>query len=218
MSIQNIARDLRVHYTTDGTEPKVNSQPYVKPFSVGDTTTVKAIAVKSKNEKSFTVTATFRKLPHNWTIKLLSKYSSQYSGGGDSGLIDGIRGSANLSDGAWQGYQGQDFVAVVDLGKIQTVSQLGAGFLQDLRSWIWMPRRIQFELSTDGQNFAPVLSISNDVPDNNYDVVVKDFGKAIAPRPARYVRVKAYNYGLIPAWHPGRGGQAWMFIDEIIIL
>ena len=62
-----------------------------------------------------------------------------------------------------------------------------------------------------------MLSISNDVPDNSYDVVVKDFVKAIPPRQARYVRVKAYNYGTIPAWHPGHGGQAWIFIDEIII-
>src|SRR6202040_2309290 len=101
------------------------------PFSIGDMTTVKAVAVNRENEKSFVVTATFRQIPNRWTIKLLSKYSSQYTGGGDSGLIDGLRGGANLSDGAWQGYQGQDFVAVVDLGRMQNVSQLGAGFLQD---------------------------------------------------------------------------------------
>ncbi len=217
VSIQTIARDLRVRYTTDGTEPTVDSRAYVKPFSIGDTTTVKAVAVNSKNEKSFVVTSTFHKISHHWTIKLVSKYSSQYTGGGDSGLIDGIRGSANLGDGAWQGYQGQDFVGVVDLGRVQNVSQLGAGFLQDVRSWIWMPTRVEFELSTDGEKFLPVISIPNDVPDNGYDVVVKDFVKAIPPRQARYVRVKGFNYGTIPAWHPGHGGQAWIFIDEIII-
>jgi predicted alpha-1,2-mannosidase len=217
VSIQTIARGARVHYTTDGTEPTVDSPRYVKPFSIDRTTTVKAVAINQENEKSFVVTATFHQIPHNWSIKLLAKYSSQYTGGGDSALIDGIRGTTNFGAGVWQGYQGQDFVAVVDLGKAQNVSRLGAGFLQDVRSWIWMPKRVEFELSTDGENFTRVLSITNDVRDDRYEAIARDLVKSVPSQPARYVRVKAYNYGTIPAWHPGHGGQAWIFVDEIII-
>ncbi len=93
-----------------------------------------------------------------------SNYSSQYTGGGDFALIDGIRGTANWSGGSWQGYQGKDFVAVVDLGSVQTVSKAGASFLQDIGSWIWMPRRVEIELSIDGKDFGPASSIMNDVP------------------------------------------------------
>jgi hypothetical protein len=46
---------------------------------------------------------------------------------------------------------------------------------------------------------------------------VRDFVRTIPPQSARYVRVKAYNYGRIPDWHPGNGGEAWIFIDEILI-
>jgi hypothetical protein len=35
--------------------------------------------------------------------------------------------------------------------------------------------------------------------------------------PARYVRVRAKNVGVCPAWHPGAGGKAWIFVDEIIV-
>ena len=34
---------------------------------------------------------------------------------------------------------------------------------------------------------------------------------------ARYVRVVAKNIGTIPDWHPGAGGKAWIFADEIIV-
>jgi hypothetical protein len=34
---------------------------------------------------------------------------------------------------------------------------------------------------------------------------------------ARYLRVKAINYGHLPDWQPGKGGQAWIFIDEIVM-
>ena len=33
--------------------------------------------------------------------------------------------------------------------------------------------------------------------------------------PARFVRVRAKNIGVCPAWHPGNGGAAWIFVDEI---
>jgi outer membrane protein OmpA-like peptidoglycan-associated protein len=34
---------------------------------------------------------------------------------------------------------------------------------------------------------------------------------------ARYVKVIAYNYGKLPEWHQGAGGDAFIFIDEIEI-
>ncbi len=156
-------------------------------------------------------------MPHNWNLALNTKYSSQYSGGGDQALIDGIRGTTNFSSGAWQGYQGRDLVAVVDLGQTQSVSKLGAGFLQDVGSWILMPVRVDFEVSTDGVNFVQVLSIANSVPNQNYETIIKDFTGTISPRVARYVRMHAYNFGKLPAWHAGVGGDAWIFADEILI-
>ena len=36
-------------------------------------------------------------------------------------------------------------------------------------------------------------------------------------RSARYIKVKAYNYGKLPEWHAGKGDDAFIFIDEIEI-
>ena len=209
-------------FTTDGSEPTWRSPRFNKPFTIDKTTTVKAMALDTHAVLSHVVTANFHQVPHDWKLTLLSQYSSQYPAGGDFAVIDGIRGTTNWSGGAWQGYWGKDFVAVVDLGKTQTISRLGAGFLQDAGSWIWMPRRVEFEVSLDGKTFTPVLSISNDVPDGsdaatNAGIVAKDFVKNVTRQEARYVRIKAVNFGKIPAWHPGSGGDAWIFVDEIII-
>lgn len=217
VSCETIVNDSKVYYTTDGVEPDRRARFFTTPFFIDRTTTVKAAAIDSRGQRSLTAAATYHKIPHNWSIQLNSKYSSQYTGGGDLALIDGIRGTTNFSGGAWQGYQRQDLVAIVDLGEMQYVSKLGAGFLQDVRSWILMPRRIDFELSSDGRSFVAALSIPTDVADNTDDVVIKDFVRAIPPQKCRYVRIKAYNYGKLPDWHPGRGGDSWIFIDEIII-
>jgi predicted alpha-1,2-mannosidase len=221
IDIQSIGGGGRILYTTDGSEPGAWSARFMKPFVVDKTTTVKAIEIY-RARLSNVASAKFYKIPHDWKLDLLSRYSQQYAGGGDAALIDGIRGTTNWTSGAWQGYWGKDLVAVVDLGKPQMVSKLGAGFLQDAGSWIWMPRAVTFEISLDGQNFAPVLTIPNDVPDGsdpavNAGTIAKDFVKNITPREARFVRIKAVNFGKIPAWHPGHGGDAWIFADEIII-
>ncbi len=39
-------------------------------------------------------------------------------------------------------------------------------------------------------------------------------GKSI---PAHYIRVFAKNRGVCPHWHPGAGGKAWIFADEIVV-
>ena len=44
-----------------------------------------------------------------------------------------------------EGYQGQDFEAVIDLKRATKISEVGGGFLQVARSWIWMPRSVSFE-------------------------------------------------------------------------
>ena len=206
----------RIFYTLDGAEPAVNSTQYEGEFDLERSTVVKAVALEG-GVKSTTAVARFQRVEHDWTLKLLSRYSAQYTAGGDEGLIDGVRGSAHFADGAWQGHQGQDFEAVVDLGRVETVKKLGAGFLQNVGSWILMPTRVEFALSADGEHFLPALTINNEVPDTNRDSVIKDLVRTIPPAKARFVRVKAYNYGKLPAWHPGAGGDAYVFVDEIII-
>src|SRR6185503_14868752 len=118
--------------------------------------------------------ATYRLIPNNWTVKIASKYSNQYTGGGDEGLIDGIRGTTSFASGEWQGYQGQDFVATIDLKRDTTVSEVGGGFLQNAGSWIWMPTHVEFEVSQDGMNFTRVANIKTDVAITDMESKIRD--------------------------------------------
>jgi hypothetical protein len=150
------------------------------------------------------------------TIDIKSKCSKQYTAGGPNGLIDGIRGESNFRLGGWQGYQDQDFEAIVDLGNVKPIHRIAAGFLQDARPWIWMPRYVEFWTSEDGQNFTLAATLKHNIPDTQMEVVVKDYEAKVNVN-ARFVKIFAKNLGTIPSWHPGAGYPAYIFIDEIIV-
>jgi predicted alpha-1,2-mannosidase len=217
VTVTGINKDLEFHYSTDGSEPTIRSQRYTRPILLDKAGTVKAIAIDRRRQTSLVVAAKYHQIPHKWTLVLTSKYSPQYNGGGDLAIIDGIRGTTNWSGGGWQGYQGQDLVATIDLGKVQKLSRLGAGFLQDVGSWIMMPRQINFEVATDARRFQPAVSIPVNVSERDSGVIIKDFTASLNGVEARYLRIRARTYGKLPSWHPGSGGDAWIFIDEIIV-
>ena len=102
----------------------------------------------------------------------------------------------------------------------KSVSNFSATFLQDQRSWILMPTKVEFYSSTDNINFTLITSVANDVDAKKEENTIKDFNyKSSKPINARYIKVKAYNYGRLPEWHIGYHdkGEAFIFVDEITI-
>ncbi len=217
IALKAITPDTEIHFTLDASEPNEKSPVYSAPITIDASAAVKAVAINKRGDKSLIMDATFVKKPNNWIVSIASKYSSQYTGGGDEGLVDGIRGTTSFASGEWQGYQGQDLIATVDLKKETEIKRVGGGFLQVARSWIWMPTHIEFEVSDDNVNFRKVADIKTDIAVTDMESKVRDYTQTIAPTKARYVRVHAYNLGKIPSWHPGAGGDAYIFVDEIII-
>ena len=205
-----------IYYTLDGSAPSKESLKYKEPIQINENTTLRAVSYNPTTGYSKTVEAQYFKYEKDKNIEIKSKYNRLYTAGGDEGLIDNVRGNENFSLGGWQGYQGQDFEAVVDLGSIKDVNEIGAGFLQSTRSWIVFPTSVIFEISDDNIHFKPYGTIRNTHPAQDYTPIVKDFTVKKRAK-ARYVRVKAINFGELPEWHLGAGGGAFIFIDEIIV-
>ncbi len=206
-----------LYYTLSGSEPDLNSACYQLPIVIDQTTVLKFFSHKEGEPQSRTVTAEFRKIPPGRTISLLSTYAPQYSAGGDMALIDYIRGPKNFRTGAWQGYEGQDLEAIVDLGGLQEINNLSAGFLQDIGSWVFLPEYVEFSISNDGKTFIPVGRVNNNISQSDNKIVIKEFAINVYPKQVRYVKLFAKSIMDCPSWHKGAGGKAWLFVDEITI-
>ncbi|MGK0387461.1 MAG: putative alpha-1,2-mannosidase [Maribacter sp.] len=190
-------------------------QLYTGPITLKKDT--KIIAILEKNGKaSKPITAEFFKIDGSREITLNSTYANQYAAAGDKALIDYLRGGKDYRTGRWQGYR-EDLNIVIDLGEIKPIQSISVGFLQDIRSWIFYPPSAEFYVSNDGKNFKKVSEFQNKFPDNEYGTFTSDYSSGELNTSARYIQIKAPNYGICPDWHLGKGGETWLFTDEIII-
>ncbi len=203
------------YYTLNGQQPDKRSKLYTGEFTCDTSLTIKAIAYSGKDSSSVTVSRIYKR-PNDWKITILSKYNKQYTAGGDIGVIDGQHGTTNWRSGEWQGYQGQDFECIIDLGKVKAIELITSSYLQDTRAWILFPKKVEYFVSEDGKNFKPFGAIENGIAADDYSVQLRSFSTTGATKVnARYVKVKAATLGKLPEWHMGKGGDAFIFIDEI---
>ena len=192
---------------------------YEKPFYINKSSIVSCFKKETVlSDFSNTISATFFKKPNNYSINIKSKYNPQYHAGGPDGLLDGILGTENWRKGDWQGYQSQDFEAVVDLQEVKSITEISARFLQDQRSWILMPTKVEYYISEDNVNFTFFGSINNTLdPKVEENIIINFTANETKGKKARFVKVIAKNFGKLPEWHQGFGGDAFIFIDEITI-
>ncbi|MCL2246471.1 MAG: GH92 family glycosyl hydrolase, partial [Lentimicrobiaceae bacterium] len=205
-----------LYFTTDGSIPTKNSLEYTQSIVIDTTTFFRAVAWHPETGYSNVVEASYYKFQKDKSIQILSKYSSQYTADGDEGLIDYIRGNVNFRLGGWQGYQAQDFAAIVDLESVQEIQEVGAGFLQDIRSWIFFPKSIHVETSIDGIHYEPYGDFYSPHPEDDFTAMVDDF-MIKKKTTARFIKIKAINYGNLPEWHLGAGYPAFIFVDEVVV-
>ncbi len=186
---------------------------YTKPVYIESSSGFRAYAEKN-SIKSFTEKASFFKIPKNRKVTLKTPYSKQYTGGGNNALINTIRGGSDFRTGNWQGYYGVDLDAIIDLGKVQKVNQMGIGFLQDQNSWIFMPLKVTFEVSTDGKTFYPAGTVVNRIDEHKKGGITKDFVLTHVDKKIRYIHLVAKNRAICPKWHKGYPNPSWIFTDE----
>jgi predicted alpha-1,2-mannosidase len=188
---------------------------YKQPLVLQRSTTLRAYAQRD-GVRSHVMESVFRQRKHDWTVSLSHPYAPQYPASGPQALLDGVEGGTEWVAGGWQGFEGQDLVATVDLKRPTEVRAVHANFLQDERSWIWPPTEVVVEASEDGKAWHRLGRVTHDVDPKAQAVTITTLGLETSVT-ARYLRLTAKSRGTCPAWHPGAGKPCWIFADEIEI-
>ncbi|WP_160715498.1 glycoside hydrolase family 20 protein [Chitinophaga solisilvae] len=201
-----------IRYTTDGSQPDGNSKiSDGKSILLQKNTTVKAMLYVSGKPAGRLFQQSF--LVHKATGAAISlqEAPNRFSSNAAT-LVNGIEGTHRYNDEQWTGFSARDLHAVIDLGSVQTVTQLGANTLNYHWQKMWPPVSLQFEASADGVHYQRI-AVTDSFPVNG----INRARWTIAPLKARYIRVTATNKGVIPPGEYVAGASSMMLIDEIIV-
>ena len=210
----------RIYYTLNGSTPDTHAILYTQPFYIKGDITIKAVAYSPAGGYSQVVEQTRQRFIADKKLTYITHPEPQYAENGAEGLIDRLYGVSNYRIGGWQGWTG-DMEVVIDLLQPKSLVSVGVDCLDNMRSWIFFPTKIDVSLSNDGKNYIHWATVENTefpaVRDRQEESVQHTFTCRGAYTTARYVRIKATNYGKMPDWHISAGEQAWLFCDEIEI-
>ncbi|MEC9049892.1 MAG: DUF4838 domain-containing protein [Candidatus Neomarinimicrobiota bacterium] len=155
-------------------------------------------------------------LAYGTTVSLKYPYSDKYPVGGETALTDGLRGTNDYHFN-WLGFEGYEMNAVVDLGKIRKINNISVNFLQDAKSWVWIPHTVTFSGSTDDVNYQQIKFARKKTDEYDYENIIESFSAKVKQIPFQFIRITTESFIQCPDWHLGAGGKAWIFADEIVI-
>lgn len=222
VSILPNAKNDAIEYQTSPRSLKQASESwksYSGPFEVSADAQIWARSVGSNGNQSSAVSHHIRRISHNWTLNLQTAFDPQYAASGRNAMIDGIRGPRHYQTGDWQGFWGEDVKGVIDLKENRQITAVEVGALRDIRPWIFLPREVRIEVSSDSlawRAFGKGPKRHENANDDE-EALVHRF-EVEGEASARYIRFDIINFGPLPEGHLGAGHPSWTFLDEIHVI
>jgi hexosaminidase len=169
-------------------------------------------AGSGKNYNSFINVFRFNKATGK-KVAITKTPNEKYPGqGGAFSLVNGVYSNKGLSYPDWLGWIGDDMEATIDLGKSTAIDSVRMHTVDQNGSWIYLPQYMEVLTSNDGTKFTSAVRSTEFVKDT---LTMGWITVPVQKQTARYIKVLAKNYGMIPDGKAGAGNKAWLFADEI---
>lgn len=208
--------DSPIHYTLDGTEPSEQSLLYTQPIDLTESAVVKAAAFRpSGMSPVWADSVTFSKSTA-CDIRLLTAPHPRYAAKAAQTLNDGRYGEATYKTDTWIGFNGDDLVAEIDLGKVQEISSVTFNAFVLTGDWIFDATGARIEVSDNGSDYNTVATATYPVPTAHVDEIVTH-ELTFKPVKCRFVKVTINSIKSMPDFHPGKGYPGFLFVDELVI-
>lgn len=220
VTLKHLLNGVTIRYSTNGDEPdSLNSKVYNKPIRLTENTVLKAKVFKEGWLSSNIVQRTFYKSEiHPDTIFLLTAPDKKYSANGAKTLVDFELGEENRTNGKWLGYRATNMEIVIGFDNAKQLKSVSFNALVDIGAYIFPVQKITVLGSNDGKTFEKIVEQLFPEATKTEPGGTNSFSCNFPESSAfNYYKFEVANLKKLPAWHPGKGEPAWIFVDELFL-
>lgn len=216
--LKHVINGVELRYTLNGKEPDSISSIYNAPFFIDSSFKLTVRAFKKGWLPSKPVSSQYFKagLP---IVKstLLTPPDPKYALHADKILIDLDAGDPGDFGTRALGYQKNDAIVVLDMGKPTEIHGLKVLNLQNIGAYIFPPVTMQVWGSNNMQDWKQLSNQHYTMPIKmagaNTPFLTLNFPSATH----RYLKFSAKPIAKLPEWHPGKGQPGWFFMSELVV-
>ena len=192
---------------------------YISPVEISESGDYEGRVYLSKKQLGNTINQKFSfNKATGKKITLTTQASKSYPGDGAFTLVNGVQNEKGMSKTSeFLGFNGTDMDATIDLGTLTDISKITLHVLDQNGSWIYLPSQVEVTYIPDLdyteeqlKTFPKEIKKIDPIADKGAKTIIIE-----SKQKARYIKVFAKNYGIIPAGNAGAGNPAWLFVDEI---
>lgn len=219
ISLKHSMPGVTIRLSKDNSDPdSVNTEVYHEPFTLRESTVLKARACKDGWYCSdmLEVTCFVEGIPPV-NVELLTAADKQYPGKGASTLTDLQKGFADIfKEPSWLGYRDQAFAARFDFGKNVAVNKIVISYGKNIGGFIFPPEEVEVWAGNDFNQLRLVKKIK---PNAQTGYTANNVEALTIPTDMdtshRFYKLVAKPVAKLPAWHKSKGERGWFFVDEV---
>lgn len=219
VTVEHPIPNVDIRYTLDGTKPDSTMSPlYTEPLEVNESVNLQLQAFKNGWKSSFIVHRSFyqtRFLPDTAWFDVSP--NKKYPGKGASTLTDLAAGERDFNDDSYVAYREKDGVMTFDFGKSVDLSAVVISTLLNTGSYIFPPQKIEVNVLNSQGKWVKAGQAIPEQPEYEIGYKKQYWTVPLSTNiKTNRIRVTLTPLPALPAWHPGKGEKAWVFLDEVL--
>jgi uncharacterized membrane protein/Leucine-rich repeat (LRR) protein len=219
VKIKHYIKGVTIRYTMDGSEPDSTLSPiYKDSIMVSRSCLLKIKAFLPGWISSELAMRNFYKIGFIAdSVRLVTQPNPIYAASGAKTLSDGEKGELNFRDGKWLGYKENDLQAYLYFKEPVSLSSVSFSTVVDIGSYIMPAQQLEVWGGTSVSNLVLLKKMNPKQPSMQESPYMFGFDCTFDIRKVGVLKIIAKPVKKMPAWHPGKGSPAWVFVDEIFL-
>lgn len=229
LGFEHPLKEIDIFYTLDvsesdigkgfgtGSDPQTGGELYTKPIRIEKSGKLKFMASKEGWEPSVVDSVLFFKTCQGPDlVRLESTPDPKYTGKGGASLFDLKKGSFNLQDSAWLGFQHKPMDLHCSWKDAVTLRSITLSSLINTGIHVFPPIRI--EVIGGSEDNQERLGICYPAPiKKNERANFIYFNCPLESKPMTHLSIIVTPLPKLPDWHEAKGEPGWFFVDEVIL-